>query len=623
MADLPPDPIDNDPLDNVPLGERLRATFAAEHAEVERRHNEQIRQTTKRRAVPWIPFAAAAAVIAIVGLFFISTRGTSSDQVVDVGVATQPTETPQTPALSASPTPQPATSEPAPTSTSPVVAPAANECGITIERVAHFVWDIPADDPDGGLVAHTGAGVDEPVTRIIGPNEVVRPTGGCVRTANGSAWYQLEAPDGSFEWANERYLRETEVACLADSLALPIFHLIAPGDRLGAIAGRYNVELDEVLRANPDLDRDYIRAGWKLLIPSSEVEGPRDGIAFEDPDEGPTAFAMDGDTNYRPFASEAVTVGATCSQVTAQGSPLDSLAGLPCVRTAVTPLQEVDGPRVLTVGDAESLADHVHDMTAESNGECTRLVVTFGENANAEDGSDQATRVLPPIEVMVGREAITIRPDGWALQSSFQDTQRVDYDGGVGLLTLSAGYEFSVQFLHREMQPHVRLLSDPARIVIDLFPVADPSPWSTQPFGERFVLRQPIQRDQNGPGIPEQNGIVVAGFGRPFEAAGLYRIWSVPDGTDPDVFLADPPEPLIEDFFPTAGWAEAWGEFFVDLPDLAPGTYIAVFGELPPTDEIGFYGTGQLFRVADPSAPTDALYPEAVLLPDVQLPPES
>ena len=87
-------------------------------------------------------------------------------------------------------------------------------------------------------------------------------------------------------------------------------------------------------------------------------------------------------------------------------------------------------------------------------------------------------------------------------------------------------------------------------------------------------------------------------------------------------FLADPPAPLIEEFFPTAGWAEGWGSFLIALPDLEPGTYIAVFGELPPTDEIGFYGTGQLFRVTDSSADEPDTWPEAVLLPNVQLPPE-
>jgi len=60
----------------------------------------------------------------------------------------------------------------------------------------------------------------------------------------------------------------------------------------------------------------------------------------------------------------------------------------------------------------------------------------------------------------------------------------------------------------------------------------------------------------------------------------------------------------------------------IALPDLEPGTYIAVFGELPPTDEVGFYGTGQLFRVTDSPAEESDTWPEAVLLPNVQLPPE-
>ncbi len=166
-------------------------------------------------------------------------------------------------------------------------------------------------------------------------------------------------------------------------------------------------------------------------------------------------------------------------------------------------------------------------------------------------------------------------------------------------------------------------MQDPARVVIDLFPSESPDPASSEPFGQSSVLRQPIQLDLTGQGIPVDTHIVVAGFGRPFEAQGLYRIWAVPADVDPDAFLAEPPDPLIEDVLLTSGWAEAWGSFSVELPDLEPGTYIAVFGELPPIDEIGFYGTGQLFRIAETSRDDPGPFPEAQLLPEVQLPPES
>ena len=108
----------------------------------------------------------------------------------------------------------------------PVIAASANECDVSIERAAHFVWDIPADDPDGGLVAHTGAGVDKPVTRIIRAHQVVLPTGGCARSDNGSAWYELESPSGTLDWVNARNLQQAEVACLSGGPALPTFHVL-------------------------------------------------------------------------------------------------------------------------------------------------------------------------------------------------------------------------------------------------------------------------------------------------------------------------------------------------------------------------------------------------------------
>ena len=302
----------------------------------------------------------------------------------------------------------------------------------------------------------------------------------------------------------------------------------------------------------------------------------------------------------------------------------DNLSEQPCTRVpgpARATGFEADGvSRQSEAGDPRSEADHIHDLQAQSNQDCTRLVVEFGISANESDG---AATLLPPVLVRHESESITITATDRPFESAFGDPDRVDYEGGIGVLTLSLGYEFSVEFLHRDMEPHVRFMQDPARVVIDLFPSESPDPASPEPFGQNFVLRQPIQFDLTGQGIPVGTDIVVAGFGRPFEAQGLYRIWTVPPDVDPGVFLADPPAPLIEDVLRTSGWAEAWGSFSIELPALEPGTYIAVFGELPPTDEIGFYGAGQLFRIAETSRDDPAPFPEAQLLPDVQLPPES
>lgn len=830
MADQTPD--------NEPIGNRLRATFAAEHADIERRHLAQGAASAPARSLKWVPFAMAAAVIAIAGFVFIGTR--SSDQAVELDVAAQTpdNEAPdsQVPA-GGTPVPIDESGQPIPTPSIPMPndpgvmvpyqtgvnmcgdsykpyayvvdvnpggnvpaqaqpeassevgvtrilldgtavevtggctsaatsmgtfqwfeikgapgepnewirsdylaaqaqpvpprVPARNECGENVPLVPHFVWDVAVTDPDGGLIAHTAAGVDEPVTRVIEFDEIVSPSGGCVLTANGARWYEINARWGAFDWISAQYLRATEPACLRGeqfgtrARNGQLIHTVAERDRLGSIAARYNIAVDELLAANPQLDPNLIIYGEPIWIPGladtpEQALGPIDGRAVIDGDRvafvpsisynGLDLVPSEISERYRWYPVKGVVLGPPCFQEKQPRGPVclsadiqliglqepgpvwagtepepvwtgtgpltawrtgrvmnppqapgntdlvevsiltdedqrltglinatsddsvdghclgtgsDLLADQPCTRVAgadrTAGLGTNEANRSWSAGDPASAADHVHDIRTESNGDCTRIVVEFGEGVNQGESS---VAVLPAIVVDQELESVRITADGWKLSSAFDDSNRVDYDGGIGLLTLTFNYEFAVELIHREMEPHVRFLNDPARVVIDLFPAEFSNPTSTGPFGERFVLRGPIQQDPNGQGIPVENDIVVAGFGRPFEAAGIYRIWSVSDDVDANAFLADPPEPLIEEFFPTSGWAEGWGSFFIDLPDLEPGTYIAVFGELPPTDEIGFYGTGQLFRVADAPAEEPGGWPEAVLLPNVQLPPE-
>lgn len=697
---------------NDPLGDRLRATFAAEHADIERRQLSQQKPPATRRPVRWIPFAAAAtliAIVAIAGVAFFGNRTT--DQAVELDVAAQPGTTPATESTGepGQPTPgvaaQPTVDQPTADIPPGVPDVAPNECGEPVPLTPHFVWGVAANDADGGLIAHTHAGVDAPVTRVIAFNEMVVPTTGCVLTEDGAQWYELLSSDAvgnTFaEWVNARYLRPAEAACrIADEQ--PFRHMIENGDRLASIAEKYHISVDDIVRANPEMDPNLIVGGQLLRIPGPGIpvpliDNPVDGYAIF-ADEMIVAFGAQRGTPYEWYEAGAVVAGS-CSGTTepdplqspvclpgeinlfdlAQSQPTwtgigpmtawrgaaapepagsafaqvslltrdgqrltgfidpaetdlvdghcifegdDSLVVQPCTRVAGADrsagLGTDEVARSWTAGDVASTADHVHDIRTESNAECTRLVVTFGSGANI---GEQAAAKLPPIFVDHSFTSVRITADGWQMDSSFGDTDRIDWEDGVGLITLGFNYELAAEFLYRDREPHVRFFENPARVVIDLFPSDSTTEQSWGPFGERFVLRQPIQTDLTGPGIPVDNDIVVNGFGRPFEAAGLYRIWSVPADVDPDAFLADPGEPLHEDFFATGGWAEGWGSFSVPLPRLEPGSYIAVFGELPPTDEIGFYGTGQLFRVTnDTSAPGE--FPEAVLLPNVELAPE-
>ena len=727
---------------NDPMGNRLRATFTAERDDIERRHLAEGQATApgRSRSLKWIPFAVAAALIAIAGFAFIASRDT--DRAVDLDTATQPADeevpdnqpsevagpvdaegnplpTPNTIPIGTEPIPYltgenmcgdlfepelaivagrdgadaPAIAEPdasetvaplrmlAPGSTIELVGgctrgltslgtlqwyelkgepgepndwilstdlqptprtgptPAENTCGTNVPLGPHFVWDIAVDDPDGGLVAHAAPGVDETITRMLPANEVVMPTRGCVVGDAGSTWYELFGPLG-LDWVNARFLRATEPACVfgdrpgafnRDGSPPDVefyLHTVVIGETLNEISLQYGVFVDDLIRVNLALDPDALLAGTKIVVPAEgsliTLRGPIDGSAVADGDviafspsldpATPATFAPIESSRYRWYTADGVSLGASCSDGVSPASdgPMDkdSLDVRPCTQGGAPQVNPENDQLYLSTsaGDQNSPADHVHDIRTESNDTCTRIVVTFGENANED--ADGPAAALPPIIVYKGSEFVRISPSGWAMESAFMDPDRIDYPGGIGLLAINPGFNFSVELMHREMEPHVRFFDNPARVVVDLYPVDSPDPTVTGPFGERFVLRAPIQSNLTGS--------EVFGFGRPYEAAGLYRIWSVPDDVDADEFLAEPPAPQLEAFFPTSGWAEGWGSFNVDLPELAPGTYIAVFGELPPTDEIGFYGTGQLFRVTE----AGTVAPDAVLLPDVQLPPE-
>ena len=48
----------------------------------------------------------------------------------------------------------------------------------------------------------------------------------------------------------------------------PHTHTVQPGDTLSKIAKRYNVSVEDLLRANPRIKNpDYIQVGWKIKIP--------------------------------------------------------------------------------------------------------------------------------------------------------------------------------------------------------------------------------------------------------------------------------------------------------------------------------------------------------------------
>lgn len=54
----------------------------------------------------------------------------------------------------------------------------------------------------------------------------------------------------------------------------PFVHVVVAGDRLDSIATTYNVTMDAILTANPEVDPDLLQIGQQLLVPGATTVGP-------------------------------------------------------------------------------------------------------------------------------------------------------------------------------------------------------------------------------------------------------------------------------------------------------------------------------------------------------------
>jgi len=89
----------------------------------------------------------------------------------------------------------------------PLGDPAPNRCDREITAGASwFVTNVAPDDPDGGLVAHTGPGIEAPVTRVLPMGTEVTVSGGCVVLASGANWLELVGSNGTYEWVNGHFV---------------------------------------------------------------------------------------------------------------------------------------------------------------------------------------------------------------------------------------------------------------------------------------------------------------------------------------------------------------------------------------------------------------------------------
>ncbi len=581
--------------------------------------------------------------------------------VEDTATEFDPVDTEPPPPATPTTTPGPLiTPTPAPAVTS-TVRPASTCPDVTVPQQPLFVWNVADDDPDGGLVAHTDADVDSPITRVLAPNALAaRPTGNCKPAPNGAPWFELfDAATDQFDWVNARYLAPAAPACLhgeafgsatrtgtlsGDSdtqLFGPLPGIaIAEGDVVAFLPNR-----DQLLgQAAPELsfrwfpaDRITIEVPCFLAGASgpSCLSGTVVLFDFTDPEPRlSTDQPIDVDRTGRLYSRPAERgLRDDFVEVTLEDDPArywyDPAAtratSRPCPADGSPPFSEINNtafdalectvdwgktdPDYFSIGSADSIADHVHSITSlvdESSG-CVRIVVAFGTDLWGDD--QRPTNALPSLTTTWEPTSTRVDIDAcgsgsncnWFGADGASDIEVSQY-GVRAFLARDHDGHVSIQVLHPTADANVQFLETPGRLVIDVRPEAGaPTPW----YGSSTVIERRLPVD-----ISADESITVTGWGRPFEAQGSWRVYRI-DGLDQP--LDDvPPDSLdltASGPISTADWTTAAGEFEVTLPSLEPGVYALLFGEAPPNDDAGYIAAGQIVRIHDADVDPDALPP--------------
>jgi hypothetical protein len=580
---------------------------------------------------------------------------TEFDPVDATAPTTEPSADPTavpttTPGPLITPTPVPSPVAPRPISTCP---------DTEVPQALLFVWNVADDDRDGGLVAHTDADVDSPVTRVLLPNELaMRPTGNCKPAPNGAPWFELfDAASDRFDWVNSRYLAPASPACVhGESYGSETRAGVAGSDfdtqLFGPIPG-FAIAEDDIVAFLPDRDglgdqvaplrwfRWYQSDAVTIDVPCflNGPPGPRclSGTAqlfsFTDPE-----FRINGDTpidvvrtgrlyahpDQRGLRDEFV-------EVTIDGDPgrywydpaVTDASSAPCSDDGSNPIDQTGGAGfdslTCTIGDegteattiaggsATSDADHVHDMASfiDPAGDCVRIVFAFGTDAWTDD--DRASNSLP--EVVITKRPTSTQilwgPCGWGPDCNvvgvgFDDPPQFNISD-LGIRALSARTDdgdYAIEIIHPDAASNVTLLQNPARVLIDLA-VSDGAQREWIGGGPTIAARLPFDLQADTP-------FSLRGWDRPFEAQGQWRVYRVDDliSFEPDTPLkldnyAESDLDLVASgLYMTAGWSDAWGAFVADFPGLEPGIYAVLVGSTSPADG-AYMAAGQVIRVHD------------------------
>jgi len=204
----------------------------------------------------------------------------------------------------------------------------------------------------------------------------------------------------------------------------------------------------------------------------------------------------------------------------------DSFAVVPC---NATDSDVVTGST--TRGSASSTANHVLNVRSEqglgAQGPCVRIVIEFGSVTAA--GERVPAAVLPLTTIEKSPELTRLVLPNWAGHP--EQLTRYEEARNTVLLPTSATGAPALDVVHHLPAPvNVWFLENPARVIVDyLEPPAGFA--SNQPLGSNMLTRSSIHGDPSGPGVLEGTQITVEGYGRPFEASGLLRLYTI-EGSD-------------------------------------------------------------------------------------------
>lgn len=255
------------------------------------------------------------------------------------------------------------------------------------------------------------------------------------------------------------------------------------------------------------------------------------------------------------------------------------------------------------VSDNEGPADHVAQVWHLIGPGCDRLHIAFGTEWDYASGGSLAA---------VSPEGVTVDAFGtWAritvpgLEATRSDAAA---ENSWNLSSVVArGTDRTVFIDVYAPGPSLfaaHMLRDPARLLVDVIPVADDGDGSASQTPQLHTSMStlvvwPGRPDAQNPSEVELP-LVVRGYSRWFEAGGVVELQNA-DGTAAAATVTG-----SQVFNPGTGnswaltatdWLETWGTFEFTIDNIEPGDYRLLVGEYPPIDDSDFIGVTIPIRV--------------------------